>query len=93
MYVRGYECFSTELSLFCKTRIISNIEHELKLLWTFIYFVYNDKNISPLLEIGSFRTNTHLDFIELGKLLRKDPLNVPNSRNFLGNSDFMLNIL
>jgi hypothetical protein len=50
---RGYECFSTDLSLSCNIRIISNIEHELKLLWTFIYFVCSDKNISPLLEIGS----------------------------------------
>ena len=52
---RGYECFSMDLSLFCEIRIISNIEHDLKLLRTSINFVYNDKNISPLLEIGSLQ--------------------------------------
>ena len=55
-------------------------------------YLFNDKNISPLLEIGSMIiiSNNHLDFIELGTLLHKNPLKVPDGGNSLGNADFML---
>jgi len=44
-------------------------------------YLFNDKNISPLLEIGSMIiiSNNHLDFIELGTLLHKNPLKGPDS--------------